>query len=129
MDSTEAGGSQREQDGRVFADGFGYLLAATKSCCHKSKRVAPVEGGTGPTHGLSPTPARFQQDTVGKIAGVEPDVEIASVAESDHPSRQPHRSLTAPHRPNLGFERVEATGGMQPGDDPVDDAVFVNYLC
>ena len=65
MNSTEAGGGQREEDGRVFADGFGYFLATTKTRSHKSKRVAPIERGTGPTHRLSSATACFQKDTVG----------------------------------------------------------------
>ena len=110
----------------MFADRLGHLLGASQPRCHQSEGVAPVERGTRPTHCLPSAATRLQQDPVRQVAGIEAHLGTP-VTDPDHPSRQAHRSLASTHGPHLGFEGVQATRSIDPGDDPVDETAVVDF--
>jgi hypothetical protein len=117
VDGAEAGGGQGEQDRRVVADRLGDVFASTQSGGHQSECVAPIEGGTGWTHRLSTGTARFQQHPIREVAGVETDIGASTVGDADHSTRQTNGSTACPDCPDLGRERIEAPGPVDPGQD------------
>ena len=122
MDRPEARCRECQEHGRVLGHGLGDVFATPKPRGHESEGVSAVKGGTRWTQRLASGPTRLEQNPVGQGAGVEGDPGVESVLA--HPDRSPGKAdwaSAASDPPNLGLEVVKTTGGMQSGQDPLDD--------
>jgi len=101
---------------------LGDVLATSEPCGHQGEGVSPVEGSARWTQGLSSSATGLEQNSVGQCAGIERNAGVASVlTDADRPSGKADWTSAASDPSDLGVEGIDASGSVQPGQDPFDD--------
>jgi hypothetical protein len=105
----------------MVSDLVGDALAATEARRYQGEGIAPVEGGTRRTERLPSGPTRLEQHPVGQGPGIE-EHPPSFVNSPGDPSRKADRAPAGPGATHLGAEGVEATRGIQAGEDASHDS-------